>query len=64
MIFKPDFAIPAQEVAFPWKTVNPFHTQVFFNKVLVEVSSSVSDKHLHLDLDHNFDFNKKIDEEI
>lgn len=61
-MFKPDFAIPAQEVVFPWKTVNPFHTQVFFNKVPVE--RSVSDKHLHLDLDQNFDFSKKINEEI
>ena len=62
MMFKPDITKQAQEVIFSWKTVKPFHPEVFFNEVQIE--RSVSKKHLGLHLDLKLDFSKHINKKI
>ena len=54
----PDIVKQVQDVIFSQKTVQPFHPQVFFNE-----ERSVS-KHVGLNLDQKFDFNKHINEKI
>ena len=61
-MFNPDLTKKTQEVIFSWKTMKPFHPQVFLNEVPVECS--VFQKHLCLHLYQKLDFSKHHSEKI